>query len=39
MERYLDKDGKWAWKYDDEVVVKPNQVSEPIKKEEKPKKK
>lgn len=35
MERYKDKDGKWAWKYNDEVVVRPSEKKEeqkPVKK-------
>lgn len=35
MKRFLDEEGKWAWKYDDDVVVRANDKPEPeVKKEE-----
>jgi len=29
MERYLDKDGKWAWRYEEEIIIRKNE--EPVK--------
>jgi hypothetical protein len=30
MERFLDEDGKWAWKFKDKEVVRPSEKQEEV---------